>query len=110
MTALEIYEELKEEFMLGDPRKGINRKVNTGKELVVYAMKLYASEKVKEALKLAAERATIWVETPFNGTEFDDIRENIGCQTYPVMQITSVYKNRILSLETELLNQIQKDI
>jgi len=73
--------------------------------------KLYACEKVKEALNLAANNATIWVETPINGTEFDELVDNLSPEgdPNPFIQVITVYKDRILSLETEIVNQINKE-
>jgi hypothetical protein len=58
---------------------------------MIEAMKLYAIEKVKEALQLAAERATC-----------DDVSMN-------AMPEYEVNKQSILSLETEILEQINKE-
>lgn len=59
--------------------------------------KEYASEKVKEALKLAAEKATAHTESRFPSVDY--------CECCPVVD-----KQSILALEYELLNQINKEI
>lgn len=72
-------------------------------ELTDEASKLYAIEKVKEALKLAAERAEVIYHDGVNKHESSHSMINIGNN--------HMRPNRelILSLETELLNQINKE-
>lgn len=74
-------------------------------ELEVEATKLYASEKVKEALQLAAERATLAIER-------DGEQLSVKQLAYfaKEMDHVEVYKAGILNLETELLKQINKEI
>lgn len=87
MTAEEIYNET-----------GCNTKRD-----IIEAMKIYASEKVKEALRLAAHNA---------GVVFIDgvtKEETIHGQIMSGADIIRPYRDGILSLETEILNQINKE-
>jgi len=81
-TAEEIYQKMKGEMPFD---------INNGpKPYIIEAMKLYAQEKVKEALQLAAERAEALVEQDFG--------------------LVYVDKQSILSLSEELINKINKEI
>lgn len=58
----------------------------------------------REALDAAAESATLWVETPINGTEFDKLEEDLAreddTESYP--QVTTVFKDSILKIKDQL--------
>lgn len=61
------------------------------------AVRLYTQEKVKQALELAAGKATAHTESRFESVHY--------CECCPVVD-----KSSILSLLPELVNQINKEI
>jgi hypothetical protein len=95
-TALEIYKQM-DDAMPFD--------INNGpKPYIIEAIKLYASEKVKEALELAAERAEVIFHDGITKKETHHRQVNTG--------IHHIRPNRggILSLLPELLETINKEI
>jgi hypothetical protein len=60
-------------------------------------IKQYGRQCAEQALKDAADRATIWVETEINGTEFEKAEFNIGTEEDPYVETITVFKDRILS-------------
>ena len=59
----------------------------------------YAKAVADDALKRAAENATLWVETPINGTEFKTVTKELG-DGYD--ETITVFKDRILSTEINI--------
>ena len=58
------------------------------------AMREYAKAVAADALKRAADTATVWVETPINGTEFESVTKELGDG---FNETITVFKDRILS-------------
>jgi hypothetical protein len=53
----------------------------------------------EETIKGCADAATLWVETPINGTEFTEIQDNLGDKESPFIQKVTVFKESILNIE-----------
>lgn len=63
-------------------------------ERVEQAMREFATSVADDALKRAADTATVWVETPINGTEFKSVTRELGDG---FNETITVFKDRILS-------------
>ena len=63
------------------------------------AMREFATLVAEDALKMAAERVSLWVETPINGTEFDILEKDLGNEQ---VETVTVFKDSILSTPIDL--------
>lgn len=77
----------------------LNHTVGFQKSSIIEVMKQYGTQIAKQALEDAANNATLYVETPINGTEFKELTEDLGYENDPFIQKTTVFKQSILDTE-----------